>query len=140
MEKRKNRLIISILGFFVFITPIVFFCYSLDREYELEKERVQANLKEKLIDSANKFEENLDCFNYLKSEINSIHQELLPNCPDEIIKQIPDESYTKSLYTPELLDKIVKKTADRFNPIMITLGTQDFKELYGYYLGDIYAK
>ena len=133
MANKKNRLILSIIGFLIFVIPLFFFCYTVNQEYRFIQNRIQDNLKEKLIRSANELEENLDCYKYLKSEINKIHFELFPKCTEEVLDKIPEDSLTKNLYTKELLNKIVAKTKDKFAPIMITLGTEGFKELYGYY-------
>jgi hypothetical protein len=73
----------------------------------------------------------------LKYETNKIHHELFPECPEEVLDKIPEDSLTKNLYTKELLGKISAKTKDKFSPVMITLGTDGFKELYGYYSSEL---
>ena len=102
MTYKRNRVILAIIGFFIIVIPLFFFCYSLDKEYRFSQNRIQENLKERLISSANKLEENLDCYSYLKSEINKIHKELFPLCPEEVLDKIPEDSFTKKLYTKDL--------------------------------------
>ena len=133
MTDKKDRIILAIIGFLVFIVPIIFLSYNLKKEYQSAEERLQEVLAEKLIDSSYKFDKELDCCRYLKSEINKIHRELLPNCPEDITEKALDDTFSKNLYTKELLNKLIDKTVKRFTPIMITLGTEDFKDFYGYY-------
>lgn len=133
MTNKRNRILLAIIGFFVFIAPIIFLFYSLKKEYQNEKERLQEALKEKLINSSYKFDKELDCYLYLKSEFKKIHAELIPEFPEDITEKIPEDSITRNLYNKELLNKLIDKTVNRFSPIMINLGTENFKELYGYF-------
>ncbi len=131
--KRKSRLITLIVGFFVFVIPLYFLSYSLNREYELIKNRTEENLREKLLDRVSELQEGLDPYNYLQSEFDEIHAQLLPDFPKEIIKGVPDEKYTKNLYSKELFDKLLILTKNKYTPIVATLFTENANEVFPYY-------
>ena len=133
MTKKKSSLFLTFIGFLIFITPIFFFCNNLNKEFGFEQARINEELKQKLIETSYKIEENLDCYNYLKSEINSMHTELFPNTPQEVVEQILDETYAKNLYTKDTFDKLINKIKDKYSPIMIIFGTENFEKIYAYY-------
>ncbi len=133
MKNNKNRILTVIIGFFVFIIPLLFLCITVNREFDFSKERIEEDLKEKILQTVNQLEENLDPFNYLNSEFSEIHSKLFPNCSEEILDKIPDDSYTKSLYSKETLDKLVSLIKDRYSPVIVTLSNQDVKDIYAYF-------
>ena len=125
--KRKSRLITLIVGFFVFVIPLFFLCDNINKLYEFTKDKVQENLKEKLLNSINKLEENLVPYNYLKSEFDKIHAKLIPDFPQEIVTGIPDNKYINSLYSEKLFEKLKSLTIDEFKPILVIMGTYNLK-------------
>ncbi|MBP5471022.1 MAG: hypothetical protein J6Z11_17470, partial [Candidatus Riflebacteria bacterium] len=133
MKNKKSRIFTVIIGFFVFVIPLLFLCITLNREFKFTKERIEEDLKEKLLQTVNQLEDNLDPLNYLNSEFSDIHSKLFPDCPEEILDKIPDDSYTKSLYTKETLDKLVSLIKDRYSPVIVTLSNQDIKDIYAYF-------
>ena len=86
MINKKNRFIVIIVGFFLLIIPIIFFIYNLKSLLDFSKERTKETLRQQLLNQAQKIEESLNPFNYIKNEFTKIHTELLPDFPDEVIE------------------------------------------------------
>ncbi|MBQ3644695.1 MAG: hypothetical protein II961_08875 [Candidatus Riflebacteria bacterium] len=134
MNNKKSRLYTVITGFFVFAIPLIFLCYSADREIALALDRIEENLQEKVLSIAKKVNENLIPYNYVKEEFNKTHRNLFPELPNEIAIGIPDNSEMGKLYNKDLLNKLLNITQGKnYNPIAIFVGTQDLKEIYTYY-------
>ena len=133
MTNKKNRFIVIIVGFFLLIIPIIFFIYNLKSLLDFSKERTKETLRQKLLNTAQKVEESLNPFNYLKNEFTKIHSELLPDSPEEIINGIPDKTFINNLYNKKLFQKLLEKTKERFAPIIVLMGTNNFSKIYYYF-------
>ena len=140
MKKSKTRLKIVLVGFLVFFIPLFLFGYCLQRIYFSTKARFKESLKEKVLSSVTIIKENLKPYNYLKNEISKIHRFLLPDFQEEVTDKTPDDEFVKSLYTKELFDKLVSLTKDRFEPILITLGTNNLDKFFAYYSPELEAQ
>lgn len=132
MKNIKSRIIIFIIGFFIFILPLYFISYNINREFEFYKERTEEDLKEKILQTTNKLEEDLEPFNYLNSEFDNIHSNLFPDYPKEILDGIPEDSFINTLYSEETLNKLVATIKDKYFPILVTLCNQDVRNTYAY--------
>ena len=110
MIKRRNRLILILVGFLLLIIPLIFFNNILKKLLDFTKEKTKNSLRQKILSAANKVEENLNPYNYLKSEFIKIHSELLPDLPNNIIEGIPEDSYIKTIYNESLFNKLKKLT------------------------------
>lgn len=133
MINKKNRFIVIIVGFFLLIIPIIFFIYNLKSLLDFSKERTKETLRQQLLNQAQKIEESLNPFNYIKNEFTKIHTELLPDFPDEVINGIPDKTYINSLYNEKLFQKLLEKTKERFAPIIVLMGTNNFEKIFYYF-------
>lgn len=133
MKKQKTRLKIVLVGYFVFFIPIFFLCYQLNRLYNSTKEEYKKSLKEELLKEAINTRNDLNPQNFLNSEFNKIHSKLFPDFPEEVTDKTPEDSFLKTLYTKEKLDKLVSLTKEKYTPIIITLGTNNLNDVYTYY-------
>ncbi len=130
---KKSHLKTLIPGFLVFTIPLIFLYYHTTREIDLALDRIEENQQEKKLNTANKITKKLNPFIYLKQEFNKIHADLFPEIPNNLITKVTYDSELKDLYNKELLDKLVELTKDKYDPIAITVGTKDLKDLYAYY-------
>ena len=137
-NKRENRLILILVGFFLLTIPSFFFCYSLNKLYTFNEEKAKDILKQKILSTARNIEEKLNPYNYLQSEFDNIHSLLLPDFPQTIIYGIPDDSYMKTLYSKSLNKKLLDLTVKNFSPIIITFATNNFEKIYTYYSPKLY--
>ncbi|MBR4569503.1 MAG: hypothetical protein IKO19_02370, partial [Candidatus Riflebacteria bacterium] len=133
MTSKNNRLKVIFVGFLLLIIPIIIFIYNLNSLYIYSKERTKETLRQQILTQSRNIEENLNPFNYLKNEFDKIHAELLPDFPKEVINGIPDKTYINSLYNEELFQKLLEKTKERFAPIIVLMGTNNFEKTYHYY-------
>lgn len=134
MVYKRNRLILVLVGFLLLAIPLYLFYYSLNNLYLFTVEKSRENLKQKLFASIKKIENSLDPFEFLKAECTKIHEELLPEYPQEVIDGYPpDDSYINKVYSEELLNKLVNLTENRFAPILITLGSNNLKKIHAYF-------
>lgn len=137
MNKKKSRILTAIIGFFILVIPLLLLYYNINREISLAMESIEEGLQEKLLNTAKTTIAKLSPFNYINSEFDKIHAELFPEVPEEIITKIPDESEFKKLYNEELLNKLITKTKSKYNPIAITVATQDFNKIYSYFCPEL---
>ena len=125
MNNKKSRILIVVIVFFILVIPLVFLYSNINRQITSAQKSIEDNLQGKILNTANKISKKLSPFTYLKEEFDKIHAELFPEFPNEIITGIPDDSELKKLYNEELLNKLITKIKDRYNPIAITVITQN---------------
>ena len=133
MTDKKNRIIIAITGFIIIIIPLFFLHNNIEKEITIAKDRIEESLQKKLLNSANKVTEALTPYNYLLKEFENIHTKLFPSFPKENLTGISDDNALKDLYNEKLLQKLIALLKEKYNPICITVGTQNLNELYSYY-------
>ena len=133
MADKRNRIIIAIVGFIIFIIPLFFLRKSIKNEISITQNRIEESLQEKLLSSAISITERLAPHNYLIQEFNNIHASLFPDFPKEIITGTTDDNELKELYNEKLLTKLVTLLKEKYNPIVITVGTQNLNDLHSYY-------
>ena len=133
MNNKKSRILIVVIVFFILVIPLVFLYSNINRQITSAQKSIEDNLQGKILNTANKISKKLSPFTYLKEEFDKIHAELFPEFPNEIITGIPDDSELKKLYNEELLNKLITKIKDRYNPIAITVITQNFNDIYSYF-------
>ena len=130
--KERNRLILMLVGFFLLIIPLIFFCNSLKNLYDFSKEKNMDNLRQRLLSTAKSIEEKLNPYNYLKIEFDKIHSQLIPELPNEIVEGYPEDSFINNIYNKDFANKLFKLTVKRFSPIIITVANNNFEEIYSY--------
>ena len=133
MKRIQSRLILILVGFFLLIIPLIFFNNSLKKLLDFTKEKTKNSLRQKILSAANRVEENLNPYNYLKSEFIKIHSELLPDLPNNILEGIPEDSYINTIYDETLFNKLKKLTIEKYTPIIITFATNNFDKIYSYF-------
>ena len=132
IQKKKNRLILILVGFFLLVIPLFFFCISLKNLYDFSKEKNQDNLRQKILSTAKSLEEKLNPYNYLKIEFNKIHTQLIPELPDEIVEGNPEDSFINNIYNKDFANKLFSLTVKKYSPILITVANNNFEEIYSY--------
>ena len=133
MNNKKSRILTAVIGFFILVIPLIFLYSNINTQITSAQDSIVENLQEKLLNTANKITVKLSPHTYLNEEFDRIHRELFPEFPEELIPGIPDDSELKKLYNEELLNKLIKKTKEKYNPIAITVASQDFNDIYSYY-------
>ncbi len=130
---KQNRIKTVLVGFVLLIIPIIYFKYNLNQLYDFSKYKIQENLRQQLLTSANKIESNLDPVKLLTQEFSEIHSELLSDCPEEIIEGIPEESFIKNLYNQKIFEQLIAKTVTKFAPIVIIYGNNNAETIKAYF-------
>ena len=133
MNNKKSRILTALIGFFILVIPLIFLYSNINRQITSIQNSIEEDLQEKLLNTANKITLQLSPHTYLNKEFERFHAELFPNFPEELIRGIPDDSELKKLYNEELLNKLITKTKEKYNPIAITVVTQDFNNIYSYF-------
>ena len=121
-----------LVGFFLLIIPLFFFCKSLKNLYDFSKEKNMDNLRQRLLSTAKRIEEKLNPYNYLKIEFDKIHSQLIPEFPNEIIEGYPEDSFINNIYNKDFANKLFKLTVKTYSPILITVANNNFEEIYSY--------
>ena len=138
--KKRNRLILMLVGFFLLIIPLFFFCKSLKNLYDFSKEKNMDNLRQRLLSTAKRIEEKLNPYNYLKIEFDKIHSQLIPEFPNEIIEGYPEDSFINNIYNKDFANKLFKLTVKTYSPILITVANNNFEEIYSYISPELESK
>ena len=137
MNNKKSRILTAVIGFFILVIPLIFLYSNINTQITSAQDSIIENLQEKLLNTANKLIIKLSPHAYLNEEFDKIHAELFPEFPDELVSGIPDDSELKKLYNEELFNKLITRTKEKYNPIAITVATQDFNDIYSYFCPEL---